>query len=89
HVIEHIDDADGILGSLREIADVLIVEVPDLEQDPLNWVRVRNECPFFTDGDHIQEYTLSILRSKFSRNGWNIFEYRRHGGAIAVIARQS
>jgi SAM-dependent methyltransferase len=89
HVIEHIDDADKILSELRSAADKLIVEVPDIESDTLNLVRLDLGQPFYSDGDHVREYTEKILADQLTRNGWTIVETRKNGGAILAVATQS
>jgi SAM-dependent methyltransferase len=89
HVIEHIDNVDKILQELKNIASTLIVEVPDFESEALNWVRLKTKSPFFSDGDHVREYTVENLQNHLKRNGWNPIEYRKHGGAVIIVANQS
>ena len=89
HVIEHIDDADKILQSLAAVAKKLIVEVPDFQSDPLNVVRLEQRLPYYSDGDHVREYTESILIDQLTRNGWTILETRKKGGAVLVVATAS
>lgn len=86
HVIEHIDNADQILQDLRNVASKIIVEVPDFEQDSLNYVRLAQKLPFYSDGDHVREYTEAILVDQLHRNGWNVLETRKNGGAVLVVA---
>lgn len=86
HVIEHIDDADSLLKSLANVADKLIVEVPDFEHDPLNWVRFKQNRSFYSDGDHVREYTLDILQNQLKRNGWKVVESFKNGGAVLAVA---
>jgi SAM-dependent methyltransferase len=88
HVIEHIEDADKILQELHNVCHKLIVEVPDFEHDPLNWTRLKQGCRFYTDGDHVREYTQEILTNQLNRNGWNVLEVEKYGGAVLVIAEQ-
>lgn len=89
HVIEHIDDADKILKELKAVAKRLIVEVPDFESDPLNFVRCAEGCPFYSDGDHVREYTRDILNAQLTRNGWVVLENRKSGGAVLAVAEQA
>ncbi|MGI9068135.1 MAG: class I SAM-dependent methyltransferase [Pyrinomonadaceae bacterium] len=86
HVIEHIDDVDSFLQSLRKLIAILIVEVPDFEADALNLVRKELDCPYYSDGDHVREYTLTILRQQLERNGWAIRYSEHRGGAILAVA---
>lgn len=89
HVIEHIDDPDTILKQLQKVAKRLIVEVPDFESDPLNLVRLAKNSPFYSDADHVREYTQSILNDQLTRNGWTILENRKMGGAVLAVAELS
>jgi SAM-dependent methyltransferase len=85
HVIEHIDDVDQLLTAIRKIAAVLIIEVPDFEADPLNMARHALGCPFYSDGDHLREYSLPVLKQQLERNGWYIqYQEQRHGAILAV-----
>lgn len=88
HVIEHIDDPDTILKELRQVARRLIVEVPDLESDSLNIVRLAEDCPFYSDGDHVREYTQAVLNAQLTRNGWTVIENRKSGGAVLAVAER-
>ncbi len=89
HVIEHIDDADTLLVSLRSVTQKLIVEVPDFESDPLNWVRLWLGCQFYSDADHVREYTLDILTAQVEKNGWRVLESRKSGGSVLVAAERA
>lgn len=88
HVIEHIENVDTILKELKNVANLLIVEVPDFEHDPLNWVRLEQKCHFYTDGDHVREYTEELLVKHLERNEWQVLETYKHGGAVLAIAKQ-
>lgn len=86
HVIEHIDDADKILNDLKSVASKIIVEVPDFEHDPLNYVRLKVGTPFYSDGDHVREYTPEILTNQLERNGWSVTETHKRYGAVLAVA---
>ena len=86
HVIEHVSDADALLSELRGVASNIIVEVPDFENDPLNWVRAKQNCPFYTDGDHVREYTMATLSDQLERNGWRATEIKRRHGMLLAVA---
>jgi hypothetical protein len=59
--------------------------VPDFEHDPLNWVRVKQACRFYTDGDHVREYTLNILSEQLEKTGWRTsFVQQRHGSMVVI-----
>lgn len=86
HVLEHIDGADTFLISLRSIASTLIIEVPDFGADPLNAVRYELKCPYYSDRDHVREYTLSILYQQLERNGWQVRYHEQYAGSILIVA---
>lgn len=88
HVIEHIEKPDDLLQSLRKIAKKIIVEVPDFESDPLNWVRLETNCPYYTDADHVREYTQTMLNSQLERNGWIVLENWKNGGSVLAVAER-
>src|SRR3954453_8029695 len=60
HVLEHIDDGDALLRTMRDRAARIVVEVPNFEADPLNAVRFAARLPFYCDADHVREYTPAI-----------------------------
>lgn len=85
--IDYDADLIKIARELHDVASVLLVEVPDFEHDSLNWIRLQNNCPFYSDGDHIREYTLEILTNQFERNGWKVLESFKNGGAVLVVCK--
>jgi SAM-dependent methyltransferase len=85
-VLEHIDCVDEFLRSLHEVAGKLIVEVPDVENDPLNWARIKQNAPFYSDGDHVREYTRQLLFDHLQRNGWEIVDWRQEKRTILAVA---
>jgi SAM-dependent methyltransferase len=89
HVIEHIEDADKMLQELHAIASTLIVEVPDFENDALNIVRLEQNCRFYSDGDHVREYTQEILINQLERNNWKILETYKNGGAVLAVTKSN
>lgn len=89
HVIEHIDDVDSLLLAIARIANRLIVEVPDFESDSLNRVRRAIGCPYYSDGDHVREYTLALLQTQLERNGWSVLWHCQRGGCVLVVAEQA
>jgi SAM-dependent methyltransferase len=86
HLIEHIDDPDSFLLSLADVASVLIVEVPDFEGDYLNVARHAVGCKFYSDADHVREYTGDILRAQLERTGWRIRHQERRSGSVLAVA---
>lgn len=85
HVIEHFDDPDGFLRELREFTDTVIVEVPDFAADPLNAARWREGTRWYSDADHVREYTIESLATLVEGAGWSITTIERRGGTIAAV----
>lgn len=86
HVIEHVDDVDAFLIKLHGVAKTLLIEVPDFNADPLNRVRLEMGVDFYSDGDHVREYTSETLGEQLERNGWTIRSVRHRNGCIVCIA---
>jgi SAM-dependent methyltransferase len=86
HVLEHIDDADGLLYGLHRVTEVVVIGVPDFETDVLNPVRMRLGTIWWSDGDHVREYTREILRDQLERNGWDVRHCDSHTGTLLALA---
>ena len=86
HVIEHIEESDSLLREVKNIADKIIVEVPDFSSDSLNWVRLKHGFPFYSDGDHVQEYTLETLQNQLERTGWKVLHHEKNNAAVLAVA---
>lgn len=82
HVLEHIDEPVEFLKSLS--VQTLIVEVPDFDSDILNYVRADLGVEFYSDADHVCEYTEALLRGHLERSEWKVIELRRSGGTISA-----
>lgn len=77
---------DRILQDLRGVASKIVVEVPDFEQDSLNYVRSEQQLPFYSDGDHVREYTLIILQQQIEQNDWRVLETSSNGAPVLAVA---
>jgi SAM-dependent methyltransferase len=86
HVIEHIDDADALLTRVLGMTTNLLVEVPDFAADPLNFVRHAVGSPYYSDADHVREYTLAALIDHLARNGWRADRWEHRHGSMWVLA---
>lgn len=86
HVLEHIDDSDRFLADLRSFAENVIVEVPDFDSDPLNHVRWRLGTRWYSDADHVREYTKETLICQLERTGWDVIRVEHRGGSIVAVA---
>ena len=87
HVLEHIDDVDQLLQSVSRVTETVVVEVPDFESDSLNVVRHVYRSPYYSDADHVREYTLGLLRQHLERNQWNVVYSERRFGVIVMVAK--
>lgn len=87
HVLEHLDNSDRFLTDLRSFAASVIVEVPDFDSDPLNHVRWRLGARWYSDADHVREYTRSSLISQLDRTGWDVVHVEQRGGSIVAVAQ--
>ncbi len=86
HVLEHIDDPVELLQALHEHTERLLIEVPDVESDPLNFARLMTRRPLYTDADHAREYTEGTLGNHLARAGWCIRRLSKASGSIVAIA---
>lgn len=86
HVLEHIDDAVDLLSRLRRLARTVLVEVPDFEADMLNHVRRSMGKAFYSDSDHVREYTESVLREQLGRAGLRVLLLENRRGSILAVA---
>jgi len=86
HCLEHIDDVESLLESLYSFAAALVVEVPDFEADILNRVRYELDCPWYSDGDHIREYTADSLIAQLGDCLWETSQVWHSNGSIVVLA---
>lgn len=86
HVLEHIEDVGDLLTVLHDITATLLVEVPDAESDPVNTARRWMGAPFYSDEDHVREYTGAMLEDHLARNRWRIQHREQRGGAIVAVA---
>ena len=87
HILEHLDSPEQLLAILRTRTNKLIVEVPDIESDPLNFARLTLGLPFYTDSDHVREYSSQTLEQLLRSQKYKIVKTVKRGGTIAVIAK--
>jgi SAM-dependent methyltransferase len=81
HVLEHIDQPEDFLKSLK--ADRIYVEVPDFDTDVLNQVRAaRKRSLIYTDADHVAEYDRDELEALFDRSGLRVIDSEFRWGVM-------
>jgi hypothetical protein len=86
HVLEHIKDPLLLLRELRPNFQKLVIEVPDLESDALNYARVKLKSPFYSDADHVREYSIDLIADHLAQTSWSISYKKQKGGAIFLVA---
>jgi SAM-dependent methyltransferase len=85
HIVEHLDLPQAILSLLKNRVKTLILEVPDVESSALNFARLKLGLPFYTDPDHVREYSLETLQGLLAMSGWEVKQCIQRGGTIAVL----
>jgi len=86
HLLEHIKDPIALLRELRTNCSKLVIEVPDLESDPSNWARVKLRSPFYSDADHVREYSMDLIADHLAQTSWSISYREQKGSAIFLVA---
>lgn len=86
HVLEHVEYPEQLLCELRINCKKLVIEVPDHESNPLNWVRIKMNQPYYTDADHVREYSIGLIRNQLKATGWKDTYLIQKGGAIFLLA---
>jgi SAM-dependent methyltransferase len=88
HVLEHIQDPEALLRSMRELVPRLIIEVPEFGREPLDWVRRDLALDFSTDADHLREYTRDTLRTQVERAGWHVLDWGEGPFSVAALVER-
>ena len=75
HVLEHLDDPDQFLTSLKKRFARIYVEVPDFESTTNNAVRLaRKRDLIYMDGDHVAEFDRDELEAMFRSVGLDVLD---------------
>ncbi|HXG77331.1 MAG TPA: methyltransferase domain-containing protein, partial [Gaiellaceae bacterium] len=88
NVLEHVTARAQLLRSLRERAGArrLLVRVPSRERDWTVPLREELGLPWFSDPEHVVEYTPEELRAELAAAGWRMGEPVLRWGEIWVEA---
>lgn len=87
HVLEHLDDPQGLLSTCAPRFRTLFVEVPDFEATHLNPLRLLvGTTLVHTDDDHVREFDRRELLSMLDRAGYRVLETEYRFGLIRVWA---
>lgn len=88
HVLEHIDDPEHFLASLKGRFERIYIEVPDFEWNPLNGVRrAKGRDLIYMDGDHIAEFDRDELKDIFRSVGFEVIDSEFRWGFIRYWLR--
>lgn len=89
NVLEHLDARLELLRALRERARAarLLVRVPSSERDWTVPLRRELGLPWFSDPEHVVEYTPELLRAELAEAGWKLGEPILAWGEIWAEAR--
>lgn len=86
NILEHLDDDLTFLYKMKKLTKKIIVEVPDFESDPLNYPASVYGVRWYSDADHVREYSMSSLKLLMSKAGWEITESISRGHSLGIIA---
>jgi hypothetical protein len=86
HVLEHLDCPEDSLRHVREHSKRVVIEVPNFGSDPLNFLRLREDLPCYSDDDHTNEFSLESLAACLTSSGWNVRELRACNWVILAAA---
>lgn len=88
-VLEHLDAVQDYLVYLHKVARRLIIEVPDIEADPLNLVRFNLSSRLYSDNDHVREYSYESLVQQLKIANWKIIYSSKKGLMITLIVDEN
>ena len=86
HVLEHIDSPELLLREVRGNCSKLVIEVPDHESNALNWTRRKLGRSYYSDADHVREYSLDLITNQLKATSWKTTFLLQKGGAIFILA---
>jgi SAM-dependent methyltransferase len=86
HVLGFEEDPVGVLELVRECARRVIVEVPDLDADPLNKIRLAEGRPCYHDAEYVAEFSRDGLQACLEAAGWHVAKIDARDGAVFALA---
>src|SRR5262249_51501864 len=86
HVLGFAGDPVGFLEVARECAKRIVVEVPDLDADPLNRVRLAECRPYYHDQEYVAEFSRDGVQSCLEVAGWRVTKIDSRDGAVIALA---
>jgi len=86
HVLGFNEDPVALLETVREWAQRVIVEVPDLDADPLNGVRLVEARPCYHDELYVVEFSRDGLQACLEAAGWHVAKIDARDGALFALA---
>jgi len=86
HLLEYLDDPQDSLRRIGEHCRRVVIEVPDFGSDPLNYIRLQQQLPCYSDADHVTEFSAGYLTACLKASGWEIRELKVGNGEILAVA---
>jgi SAM-dependent methyltransferase len=86
HVLGFNEDPVALLETVRKWAQRVIVEVPDLDADPLNGVRLVEARPCYHDELYVVEFSRDGLQACLEAAGWRVKRIDVRNGALLALA---
>jgi SAM-dependent methyltransferase len=75
HVLEHVDEPEQFLASIKDRFERIYIEVPDFDWTDLNGVRLaRSRKLIHMDDDHIAEFDRDELEGLFASLGFEVID---------------
>jgi len=86
HVLGFSEDPVELLAIVRKCARRVVVEVPDLDADPLNGVRLVEARPCYHDELYVVEFSRDGLQACLEAAGWHVKRIDVRNGALLALA---
>ena len=86
HILEHLDNPKEALERIHMYCGRVIIEVPDFGSEPLNFMRLRENLPCYSDADHVTEFSVDYMVECLNDAGWKVCEITVRNGVILAVA---
>lgn len=89
NVLEHIENRDVFLQSVKRLAPRLLIRVPMINRDWITLYKQELGLDYRLDTTHFIEYTMESFQSKLARAGLSIQSYSIQFGEIWAVVSSS
>jgi predicted RNA methylase len=86
HILGFEEDPIGWLKTARAHVARAIIEVPDLDAEPLNRVRLKEARPCYHDQLYVVEFSRDTLQTCLEASGWRVAKIDARDGALLALA---